>query len=167
MQGGNGVTRTVYLSLGSNLGDRRTNLLKAIELLRETITVSECSSLYETEPVGVTEQPGFYNIAVRGETELGARELLRVVKEVEHEVGRRPTFRWGPRVVDVDILMLGDELVDEPDLGVPHREMANRSFVLTPLAELAPSVTPAGMHKTVLQLLAETTDQRAVRRIEL
>jgi 2-amino-4-hydroxy-6-hydroxymethyldihydropteridine diphosphokinase len=132
--------RQVFLSLGSNVGDRRANLRSALGRLRDRVSVGAISSLYETDPVGVTDQPAFYNIVVGGATTLAPRDLLRAVKEIEHDVGRRPTYRWGPRVVDIDILVLGELAVDEPELTIPHREVANRAFVLVPLAEIAPEL---------------------------
>src|SRR5579875_712642 len=103
------MTARVYLSLGSNLGDRAANIARALNLLAGAVTIEKVSSLYETDPVGVTDQPRFLNIAAGGQTELTAQELLAAVKRVEREVGRTSGRRWGPRVVDVDILMLDDD----------------------------------------------------------
>ena len=136
-----------YLGLGSNLGDRRANIERALELLGEepTIKVIRVSSFYETEPVGYTDQPDFINAVACVETELPPRELLRAIMSVETKMGRVRTIRWGPRVIDIDILMYDDQQVDEEGLQIPHPRMMERKFVLEPLAEIAPDlVLPGG-----------------------
>src|SRR5579872_3085871 len=130
----------VYLALGSNIGDRLGNLRRAVDLLRNRMKVHAVSSVYETSPVGVENQPSFFNLVLHATTALSPMDLLAFVKDVEKRVGRRPTFRWGPRVVDVDIVLFGRETVDLPSLRVPHPEMLNRAFVLVPLCELNPHV---------------------------
>lgn len=126
-----------YLGLGSNVGDRERNLEKALELLGAEMVVCEVSLLYETEPVGFADQPWFLNAVCRVETDLSPRELLQAIKRVEKEAGREPTFRWGPRVIDVDILLYDEICLSEPDLEIPHPRLAERAFVLTPLREIA------------------------------
>ncbi|HKA48276.1 MAG TPA: 2-amino-4-hydroxy-6-hydroxymethyldihydropteridine diphosphokinase [Candidatus Dormibacteraeota bacterium] len=134
-----------YLGLGSNLGDRERNLAEARRLLpRFGATVLRQSGIYETEPFGVTAQPRFLNQVVEVEWSQGPRELLEAVKAVESEVGRTPTYRWGPREIDVDILLFGRERVDEPDLVIPHPGLFEREFVLRPLAELRPDLPRPG-----------------------
>lgn len=157
------MPRDVYLSLGSNLGDREDHLRTAGDLLKQRIEISGVSSLYETDPVGVTDQPPFLNLVIRGITELSPRELLEFVKGIERDVGRRPTFRWGPRVVDIDILMLGDEVIEEPDLVIPHRELTKRAFVLLPLTEIAPDVVVPGAGMTVHELASKVRGREGVR----
>ena len=127
-----------YLSLGSNLGDREGNLNKAVEELAKhpKIKVAQVSSFIETAPVGCTDQPDFVNAAVRIETTLTPRELLAAVLNIEKSEGRVRTIRWGPRVIDIDILIYGDETIDEEDLKIPHPRMMERDFVLKPLAEI-------------------------------
>jgi 2-amino-4-hydroxy-6-hydroxymethyldihydropteridine diphosphokinase len=131
----------VYLALGSNLGDRAAELELAIRLLEARgARVLRRSSVIETEPFGVTDQPPFLNQVVEIEWDGTARELLEAAKAVERDAGRRPTYRWGPREIDVDILLFGDERIDEPDLKVPHPGLWERDFVLRPLAELRPDI---------------------------
>ena len=135
---------TAYLGLGSNVGDRLAALTEALALLDAMpgLRLVTCSSVYETEPWGVTEQPAFLNLAAGFETTLSPERLLAAGKSVESKVGRTETYRWGPRVIDVDILLYGDEVVNsaEPDLLIPHARLAERAFVLAPLAEIAPDV---------------------------
>jgi 2-amino-4-hydroxy-6-hydroxymethyldihydropteridine diphosphokinase len=126
-----------YLGLGSNLGDRLANLGRAVRLLQERgVDVVRSSRVYETEPVGGPSQPDYLNAVIEARTESSARELLRSALAVEEEMGRIRTERWGPRVIDVDVLTYGDEHIDETDLTVPHPRMHERAFVLIPLLEL-------------------------------
>jgi 2-amino-4-hydroxy-6-hydroxymethyldihydropteridine diphosphokinase len=126
-----------YIGLGTNLGDRELNLRRALERLEELGPV-RASSFRETDPVGVTDQPKFLNAAAELETDLRPRELLERLLEIERELGRdRATERrWGPRVIDLDLLLFGEEAIDEPGLTVPHPRLAERRFVLEPLREL-------------------------------
>jgi len=140
-------TVRAYLGLGSNLGDRHGNLRKALEMLdaREGIDVAEASSFIETDPVGGPEgQPKFVNAAVAVDTTLSPRELLGACQEVERALGRErgpDEVRWGPRTIDIDILLYGDKVIREPDLRIPHPRMHEREFVLVPLAQIAPEIT--------------------------
>jgi 2-amino-4-hydroxy-6-hydroxymethyldihydropteridine diphosphokinase len=137
-------TSTVYLALGSNLGDRRAHLAAAVERLREHVAVETISSLYETEPAYVEDQPRFLNAALRGQTALSPSELLAFVKQVERELGRVAGERFGPRVADIDLLLYDGAAIDTPELTLPHPRMAERPFVLVPMAELAPDLIPSG-----------------------
>jgi 2-amino-4-hydroxy-6-hydroxymethyldihydropteridine diphosphokinase len=132
----------VFVGLGSNLGDRELNLRRALERLEELGPV-RASSFRETDPVGVTDQPKFLNAAVEVATDLPPRELLERLLEIERELGRdRATERrWGPRVIDLDLLLFGGEAIDEPGLTVPHPHLADRRFVLEPLCELNEDLT--------------------------
>ena len=138
---------TAFLGLGSNIGDRKANLARAVAMLaaHPQIEVVDVSSIHETEPVGYTKQPDFLNAVARVETTLRPRELLDVILAIEAEMGRERTIRWGPRVIDIDILLFDGEQVDEPGLEIPHPRMMERQFVLDPLAEIAPDlVLPNG-----------------------
>lgn len=129
-----------YLGLGSNLGDRFSNLQLAIDGLGDTdgVFVIAISAVYETNPVGGPQQPPYLNAAVAIETNLTARSLLEVAQRLEEAAGRVREERWGPRTLDVDVLIVGDEKVDAPDLVVPHQKMNERGFVLAPMADLPP-----------------------------
>jgi 2-amino-4-hydroxy-6-hydroxymethyldihydropteridine diphosphokinase len=130
-----------YIGLGANLGDREENLRAALERLTE-LGPLRVSSFRETDPVGVTDQPRFVNAVAELETDLGARDLLERLLEIERELGRHRSReeRWGPRTIDLDLLLYGDEVIDEPGLTVPHPRLAERRFVLEPLHELAPGL---------------------------
>ena len=134
------VKKIVYLSLGSNLGDRQANLRNATGRLLDLGYVQEVSSLYETEPVEFTDQPWFLNCAVAMRTELIPREFLAGILEIERSMGRQRTQPKGPRIIDIDILLFGAATINTPQLTVPHPAMAERRFVLEPLAEIAPDV---------------------------
>jgi 2-amino-4-hydroxy-6-hydroxymethyldihydropteridine diphosphokinase len=143
-----------YIGLGANLGDREGNLRSALGRLAE-LGPLRVSSFRETDPVGVTDQPRFLNAAAKLETDLGPRDLLERLLEIERELGRDRSGeeRWGPRPIDLDLLLYGDDLIDEPGLSVPHPRLAERRFVLEPLHELAPGlVLPDG--RAVGDLLA-------------
>lgn len=129
----------VFLSIGTNIGERAANLQQAVRLLSETaaVTVKAVSSVYETAAVGFTEQADFLNIAVYVETTLSADEMLIVCQKVENDLGRVREFRWGPRIIDLDILLYNHENIEAEHLTVPHPRMYERAFVLVPVVELA------------------------------
>jgi 2-amino-4-hydroxy-6-hydroxymethyldihydropteridine diphosphokinase len=143
-----------YLSLGSNLGDRRANLRRAVEALPPLVTVLRSSAIYETEPWGYRDQPPFFNQVIEVETGLPPLELLAHLKQVEADLGRRPTFRYGPRLIDMDILFYADQVVDLPGLSIPHPRLAERAFVLAPLSEIAPGLRHPVTGKTILELVS-------------
>ena len=149
---------TVYLALGSNLGDRRATLDRALEALRANpaIRVTVVSTFVETAPVGGPAGQGPYlNGAARIETDLAPADLLAELKRIEHALGRRPGPRWGPRPIDLDIILYGDLEMDTPDLVIPHPRFRDRRFVLAPLAEIAPEALDPVTQRTVAQLLAD------------
>ena len=158
------ATHNVYLALGSNLGDRRGHLAAALQQLREVITIDMISSVYETEPVGYLEQPRFLNIACSGKTWLSAQDLLQYTKTVEVAIGRQPSFRNGPRPIDIDILLYDNLQIRQEDLTIPHPRMNERAFVLAPLAEIAPDIVDPISGKTA-QELSTTISHDGVKRI--
>jgi len=145
----------VYLALGSNLGDRRANLAEALKQLQSHVTLEALSAVYETEPAYVADQPNFYNMVLRGTTTLSPQALLRRLKSIEQDLGRQQTVRYGPRPIDVDILLYGEMQLDTPDLVIPHPRMTERAFVLIPLAEIAPDLIIPGQWKSVKRLVEQ------------
>ncbi len=158
--------RRVYLSLGSNLGDRDANLTEALERLAPTVNLEGQSSVYETEPWGFEDQPAFLNQVVSGTTELEPEALLMAVKAIEHSMGRESTFRYGPRLIDIDILVYDQAETRGGALSLPHPRLAQRAFVLIPLAELNPHLEIPGTGATAAELAARAEGaQGVVRRV--
>ena len=152
-----------FLSLGSNLGDRETNLARCRDLLeREQIRIIQASQVYETEPVGRRDQPWFLNQAVEVDSALDPGDLLALLKALERETGRVPGRPGGPRLIDVDILLAGSALVNLPDLTVPHPRLPERRFVLRTLLDIAPDAVHPASGKTIRQLWDETEDPSKV-----
>ncbi len=153
---------TAYIGIGSNIGDKKANCRKAIELLKQAGTVAAVSSLYYTEPVGYKEQEDFINGVVAIQTDLPPAALLEACHAIEQGMGRIRTVRWGPRVIDLDILLLGNAIVNQPGLIIPHPLMAVRKFVLAPLVEIAPDVVHPVLKKKASELLRELKDSSTV-----
>ena len=140
---------TIYLALGANLGDRGANLRSAVERLRDAVAVERMSSVYETEPAYLLDQPRFLNMALRGRTALSPHALLAFLKRIERDMGRTTGPRYGPRAIDLDILLYDSLALTAADLTIPHPRMAERPFVLAPLAEIAPELVPPGWNSSI------------------
>jgi len=154
----------IYLSLGSNLGDRAANLERAIEALSEIgVRVLRRSSIYETEPVDFLAQPWFLNCVVEAETSLAPRQLLDELQAIERNLGSKKLVPRGPRVIDLDILFYGTDVIHADGMEIPHPRLAERRFVLVPLADIAPGLRHPVLRKAAAELLATTQDRSEVR----
>ncbi len=160
-----GVNETAYLSLGSNLGDRAVNLRAALAQLDAAGRLLAVSALYETQPVDVPNQSWFLNCVAAIETEKTPRELLQLALQIEAAMGRLRMRNQGPRNIDIDLVLFGDRVVDEPGLKIPHPAMQQRRFVLEPLVEIAPEVRHPELGKTARELLAALAGGQTVRRL--
>jgi len=154
---------TAWLGLGTNLGDRRTNLRRALDLIGEIGVIEALSSVYESEPVGYRAQPDFWNLVLRLRTELTPWELLRATQEIETRLGRVRSFENAPRTIDIDILLYGDQTTDEPELTIPHPRIGERAFVLRPLLELDPELHDPRTGRRIAELL-ETGELEEIRK---
>ena len=148
------MDHTIYLSLGSNLGDRLANLHNAISALPPKIRPLLQSSVYETTPWGYSNQPDFYNQVIKAKTHLEPSEVLAYLKSLELSLGRQETFRNGPRLIDIDLLFFNSLTLSTPELTIPHPRITERAFVLVPLTEIAPGFTHPGNGKTIQQLIS-------------
>ena len=158
-------TVTAYLSLGSNLGKRQENLDQALKLLSERMRIGKVSSIYDTEAVGPIAQPNFLNLACEVFTRLTPEGLLALAKGIEQKMGRYS--RSGePRIIDIDIILYGDQVLDSPELKIPHPLMHERSFVLIPLAEIAPDVVHPVLKKSMKELNKAIKEQQGVMKFE-
>lgn len=154
---------TVYLALGTNLEKRSTNLVRACSNLKKFVTVLRVSHIYETPPWGMTDQPAFLNQVLEVTTTLSPQELLAAVKGIEVEMGRVSSVLYGPRLIDIDILIYGCLEVSSPNLTIPHPRMAERAFVLVPLNELVPDLVPPGENKVSIYELLQAVDTKGIQ----
>jgi len=157
---------TVYIALGTNVGEREANLLQALRLLPESgVHIRRVSSIYETEPVDYLDQEWFLNAVLEAQTELDALDLLGALRVIEARMGSKKAFAKGPRKIDLDILLYGNETIDTPELQIPHPRMLERKFVLIPLAEIAPNLRHPTWKSGVAHLLAATPDRSEVKKL--
>jgi len=152
----------IYLSLGSNLNDRFANLRRAIDELQQFVTITAISPVFATEPWGDADQPAFLNICVAASGDLPPHEMLHRIKEIERRMGREETRRWGPRLIDIDILFYDRLIMDDGELTIPHPRIAERAFVLAPLTEIIPDFTHPQTGLSVQEML----DQLGVAGVE-
>ena len=156
---------TAYLCLGSNLGDREKNLIRALSLLSQEVKLERVSSIYETEPVGYKEQPFFLNLVCQVTTNLNPRELLRLAKVIENKMGRTPSEQINsPRPIDIDILFYDSQITKTRDLTIPHPRLADRAFVLIPLTQIAPELIHPELGKSITELASNVKGHSAVRK---
>ena len=156
-------TSYIAFSIGANLGDRLLSMKRAISLLSEAITDLQCSSVYETEPVGYNDQPVFLNCAICGYTDKSPEYIIEICKRIEYIIGRQLRPKWHEREIDIDIVLFEDCILDSKDIAIPHPRMHLRAFVLQPLSEISPDRIHPVLKKNIKQLLSECTDTAEIK----
>jgi len=157
---------TVYLSLGTNIGNKRKNLKNAIKLLKKNnIKILKISSVYKTEPVGFKNQPYFYNICIKAKTHYSTLHLLKKIKKTEKELGRIDCVKWGPRIIDIDILFYNNIILNKKNLKIPHKEIVKRKFVLIPLNEIDSKIYHPIKKLTINELLKKSKLKERIKKI--
>lgn len=156
-------TSYIAFSIGANLGDRLLSMKRAISLLSESITDLQCSSVYETEPVGYNDQPVFLNCAICGYTDKSPELIIETCKRIEYTIGRQLRPKWHEREIDIDIVLFEDCILDSKDIAIPHPRMHLRAFVLQPLSEISPDRIHPVLKKNIKQLLSECTDTAKIK----
>ncbi|GJM41309.1 MAG: 2-amino-4-hydroxy-6-hydroxymethyldihydropteridine diphosphokinase [Ardenticatenaceae bacterium] len=151
--------QTIYLGLGTNLGDRTANLQSAIDGLAEELVITAVSPIYQTPPWGVTDQPDFLNLCLAAQTEFSPIALLSFIKDLEVNLGRKPAERWGPRLIDIDILFYAKQIFETENLTIPHPHLAERAFVLHPLADIAADFVHPILGETISDLAAKVVGE--------
>jgi 2-amino-4-hydroxy-6-hydroxymethyldihydropteridine diphosphokinase len=161
------MNNRIFLLLGTNLGDRRTNLKKALEEIERSVgAVLMMSSIYQTAAWGKLDQPDFYNQVVEVKTSLSGVELLETILSIESKLGRERKEKWGERLIDIDVLLMGDYIIQTERLVIPHPQLANRKFTLIPFAEIAPNVIHPVLQKRIEELLIECKDSLPVHKLD-
>ena len=161
------MNNRIFLLLGTNLGDRRINLKNALDEIERSVgAVLMTSSIYQTAAWGKLDQPDFYNLVVETETNLKGDELLAIILGIESKLGRERKEKWGERLIDIDILLMGEHVIQTEHLVIPHPQLANRKFTLVPLAEIAPNVIHPVLQKRIEELLVECKDSLPVHKLQ-
>jgi 2-amino-4-hydroxy-6-hydroxymethyldihydropteridine diphosphokinase len=155
---------TAYLALGTNQGNRKLNLRQALVLLSRKVDIKQVSPIYESDPVGYTEQPLFLNVVLRGNTKLKPRDLLKYAKEIESKLGRIPSFQNAPRTMDIDILFYDNKVMSNPELTIPHPRIPVRSFVLVPFNEIGPDFIHPGNKRSIKHLVKDLGEIKGLHR---
>jgi 2-amino-4-hydroxy-6-hydroxymethyldihydropteridine diphosphokinase len=165
--GEGGLKKKAYIGIGSNIGNKIENCKKAIELLKENpqIKVTKISDFYEAEPIGYKEQEWFVNCAVEIETDLNPHELLLLCQKIESKLGRERKIKYGPRIIDLDILLYNNDIIDTTELKIPHSEMHKRKFVLKPLLDIAPDAVHPVLKRTIAELLNNLSEDSAIKKL--
>lgn len=160
--------KRIYIGIGSNLGDRLKNIKEAVKLLKKirSIKITAQSSIYETEPAGYKNQPEFLNCVLEVKTNLSCEALLKVLQNIEKKLHRKRTIKWGPRSIDLDILIYGNTVIRRKNLIIPHAQMHKREFVLMPLLEIAPSIVHPVKKRTIFELYKKLSKKHKVKKLK-